>query len=184
MHLRRWRGDLQLKISKLLFVRLITLGYKSKKRIWLIWRTDVNSPPIKKLRSLESVRLKWFLCYLFQELIGDIPIPEETGTHINQLMRTHLTFINSLHGRSVGSISAVQLDIESNFIAFSGYYHACSIIRVNDAFVPNIGEISIGREIDNSPNVFRLFAFHRDIKCFPDPWMSTYRRIKKSTRSE
>jgi hypothetical protein len=101
--------------------------------------------------------------------INGCSIPEQTGTHIKQLMRIHSTLINSLHGRSVGVIFAVQLNIESNFIAFSGYYHACSVVRVNDTFVANIGEISIGCEIDNSPNVFRLFTFHRNIKCFPDP---------------
>ena len=80
-------------------------------------------------------------------------------------MRTHL----ALNGSSVGGVFAFQLDVESNCIAFSGYYHAGSIVRVNDTFATHIREIGIGCEVDNSPNVFCLFTFHRDIERFPDP---------------
>lgn len=89
-------------------------------------------------------------------------------TYIKQLMRTDLSLINP-HARIVDCIFAVQLDIESNAIAFSRYYHAGSIVRVNDTSATDIWEIGIGREIDNSPDVICLFAFHRDIECFPNP---------------
>ena len=102
-----------------------------------------------------------FLCMVGSELIqkylGDSPklvheliwvaeigeIPEVTrtdgGTHIKQLMRTHL----ALNGSSIGGIFALQLDIESNCIAFSGHYHAGSIVQVNDTFAMHIREIGI-----------------------------------------